>query len=55
MNFTPDAIHGIMFRHFGKLRRLDATAVPTVEALFPYQPEDVYVIHFRKHDAGASV
>ena len=55
MNFTPAAIHDIMLRQFEKLCRLDATAAPTVEALFPFQPEDVYVIHFHKDDAGTGV
>lgn len=55
MNFSPDAIHDIMLREFEKLRRLDATAAPTAEALFPFQPEDVYAVHFHKYDAGDGV
>lgn len=55
MRFTPDAIHDIMLRQFEELRRLDETAAPSVEALFPFQPEDVCVIHFRKYDAGDGV
>ena len=55
MNFTPNAIHDIMLIQFEELRRLDATAAPSVEALFPFQAKDVYVIHFHKYDAGAGV
>ena len=55
MNFTPNAIHDIMLIQFEELRRLDATAAPTVEALFPFQPEDVCAVHFRKYDAGDGV
>jgi len=55
MRFTPDAIHDIMLRQFEELCRLDATAAPCVEALFPFQPEDVRVIYFRKYDAGDGV
>ena len=55
MNFTPAAIHDIMLRQFQQLRRRDATAAPSVEALFPFQPEDVYALHFRKQDAGDGV
>ena len=55
MSFTSDAIHDIMLRQFEELCRLDATAAPTVETLFRFQPEDAYVIHFRKYDAGDGV
>ena len=55
MNFTPGAIQDIMQRQFERLRRLDATAAPTVEALFPFRAEDVYAVHFRKQDAGDGV
>ena len=55
MNFTPNAIHDIMLIQFEELRRLDATAAPSVEALFPFQAKDVCAIHFHKYDAGAGV
>ena len=55
MNFTPNAIHDIMLIQFEELRRLDATAAPSVEALFPFQPQDVYVIHFYKQGEGDGV
>jgi hypothetical protein len=55
MNFTPDAIHDIMHRQFEELCRLDATAAPSVEALFPFRAEDVYIAHFHRMTEGDGI
>ena len=55
MNFTPNAIYDIMLIQFKELRRLDAPAAPSMDALFPFQPEDVYVVHFYKQGEGDGV
>ena len=52
MIFSPNAIEEMMQRQFEKLCRLDATAAPTVQALYLFQAKDVYEIHFYKHGAG---